>query len=314
MKIKQLLGLLAILIALVAVVLILENPFAKDERTKKIETAEKLFPNFNAENVNKIELIANSETTTLEKNGDQWLVASMENYPADQDGVTKILEKVADLKAIDRISKNPDKQIEFEVDSSGVEAKFYSSNDLIADLFIGKTTPSFLDSYVRSANSDHVYIGKGLNKSDFDKGSRSWRNRKIFDFDKNSITEVKITEKDQDEIILNKSDDGKWQISAPIESPAKVDVIDQIANSLSSIEADDFVENSEFESIALITATLNDGSKKALMIASETDGKFNVKRDDNDQIFSINAWRRNQLFKSIDELKTEAEIADPEPK
>ena len=65
-----------------------------------------LFPFFNKENVAKIEIIAafGLTTTILVKQNDQWLVESMDNYPADQTAVKELLDKVAEMKTIQRAS------------------------------------------------------------------------------------------------------------------------------------------------------------------------------------------------------------------
>ena len=144
MKTKQFFILGAIFIVLAIVVLILENPFGQSEYEKKIETATPLFPNFNQEQVAKIEIIADGETTTLSKQNDDWVVASMDNYPADSEGISELLSKVAEFKNTQLVSNNPEKQAEFEVDNTGVEAKLMDANGtLLAHLFVGKTTPGF---------------------------------------------------------------------------------------------------------------------------------------------------------------------------
>ena len=71
------------------------------------------------------------------------------------------------------------------MDSTGVEAKLMDANDkLLAHLFVGKTTPGFLSSYVRPADSNDVYVAQGYLQSVFNKGTRTWKDRTIFDFNK----------------------------------------------------------------------------------------------------------------------------------
>ena len=69
MKTKQLLILGGVFVFLLLVVIIFENPFGKSEYEKKVETATPLFPNFDEEQVTKIEIIATDGTATLVKNG-----------------------------------------------------------------------------------------------------------------------------------------------------------------------------------------------------------------------------------------------------
>ena len=166
MKTKQLLILGAIFVVLALVVLFFENPFEQSEYEKKVETAMPLFPNFNKEQVVKIEITAEGATTTLSKQDDNWVVTSMGNYPADGEGVSELLSKVTEFKNTQRVSDNPEKQSEFEVDSTGVEAKLMDANNsVLAHLFVGKTTSGFLSSYVRSADSNEVYVAQGYLQS-----------------------------------------------------------------------------------------------------------------------------------------------------
>ena len=307
MKIVQILILLGILIFLGAAIIIVDNPWGKDERTKKVESASKLFPSFDVDVVTKIEITADSTTTILTKSGGQWLVESMDNYPADQQGVKDILEKAGEFKMLDLISKNPDKQAKFEVDSSGVETKFLdSSNKVLAHVFIGKTTSSFLDSYIRK---DEVYKAKGYLKSTFDKGSRTWKTRKIFAFNKGDVTALAM-KSEVEEIELQLDSEGKWQMLKPIVSLAKKSEIDQILNSLSTLETDDFVDGEDFESTSAITATLNDGSQRILMTADEDGGKHPAKRDGGKQIFALYKYNRDKLFKSSEDLKEEPPVVE----
>ena len=189
MKTKQLLILGGVFVFLLLVVLIFENPFGKSEHEKKVETAVPLFPNFDKEQVAKIEVIATGETTTLTKQNGEWVVASMDNYPADSEGIAELLTKVGEFKNTQRVSNNPEKQAEFEVNSTGVEAKLMNANDkLLAHLFIGKITSGFLSSYVRVADSNDVYVAQGNLQSVFNKGTRTWKDRTIFDFNKGIVT------------------------------------------------------------------------------------------------------------------------------
>ena len=63
-----------------------------------------MFPDITAETagdkVAQIEIIANDETTVLRKSGTQWLVASMDDYPADQEEIKTLLEKVWETHAV----------------------------------------------------------------------------------------------------------------------------------------------------------------------------------------------------------------------
>lgn len=312
MKTKQLLILGAIFVVLVVVVLLFENPFGQSEYEKKVETATPLFPNFDKEQVAKIEIVATGETTTLSKQDSNWIVASMSNYPADSEGITELLSKVAEFKNTQRVSNNPEKQAEFEVDSTGVEAKLMDTNDkLLAHLFVGKTTPGFLSSYVRAADSNDVYVAQGYLQSVFDKGERTWKDRTIFDFNKGIVTQLNISSSEET-VELRLDAEGTWQMLKPIASAIKQTEVDSLLTTLSGLDTDDFAEMpDDLGEYGLdipestISAVRNDGITATLHIGNEEDGKFYVKRDDADTVFRLFKSNVDRLIKKSDTLKAE---------
>ncbi len=318
MKMKQLLVLIGVLVVLGLLVLVFENPFGKSEEQKKVEEAGLLFPYFNKENVAKIEIISafGLTTTILVKQADLWLVETMDNYPADQTAVKELLDKVAEMKTVQRASSNPEKQAVFEVDSSGVEAKLIdASGNVLAHLFAGKTTPGIFYSYVRAADSNDVYIVNGHLKSTFDKGYRSWRDRTIFSFLKEDVTHMTIRS-EEEEVELQIDAAGAWQMLKPIVSAADGTEVEAIMELMSSLETDDFVEPKELSEYGLdapkmsITTTLKDGSARTLLIGMEESGAHYVKRGDKTQIFELNKGRVDKLIKKSADLKSETSISE----
>ena len=312
MKTKQLLILGAVFIVLAIVVIVFENPFGKSEYEKKVETATPLFPNFDKEQVTKIEIIATDGTATLSKQDDNWVVASMENYPADNEGVSELLTKVAEFKNTQRVSNNPEKQAEFEVDSSGVEAKLMDENDkLLAHLFVGKTTPGFLSSYVRPADSNDVYVAQGYLQSVFNKGTRTWKDRTIFDFNKGTVTELNISSPEET-VELRLDANGTWQMLKPEASAVNTTEVDTLLTTFSELDTDDFAapkdnlaEYGLDTPQSVISAALNDGTTATLYIGKEEEGKLYVKRDDNDTLFRLFKSNVDRLIKKSDTLKAE---------
>ena len=319
MKTKQLLILGAIFVVLVIVVLLFENPFGQSEYEKKVETAMPLFPNFNEEQVVKIEITATGETTTLSKQDDNWVVASMDNYPADGEGVAELLSKVTEFKNTQRVSNNPEKQLEFEVDSTGVEAKLMDASDkVLAHLFVGKTTPGFLSSYVRPADSNDVYVAQGYLQSVFNKGTRTWKDRTIFNFNKGIVTQLNIISPEET-VELRLDADGAWQMLKPVAAAAKTTEVDALLTTFSGLDTDDFAEaKDELAEYGLdtpqstISAVLNDGTTATLHVGKEEEGKLYVKRDDKDTVFRLFKSNVDRLMKKSDTLKAEVPITEVE--
>ena len=319
MKTKQLLILGAIFVLLAIIVLLFENPFGKNEYEKKVETATPLFPNFNKEQVVKIEIIATDETTMLSKqDGSNWVVASMDNYPADSEGVTELLSKVAEFKNTQRVSNNPEKQSEFEVDSTGVEAKLMDANDnVLVHLFVGKTTPGFLSSYVRPADSNDVYVAKGYLQSVFNKGTRTWKDRTIFSFNKGIVTQLNIVSPEET-VELRLTAEGAWEMIKPVTAAVKTTEVDTLLTTFSELDTDDFAEATDTPLAeygldtpqSTISAVLNDGTTATLHIGNEEEGKLYVKREDKDTVFRLFKSNVDRLIKKSETLKAEEPPAE----
>ena len=328
MKTKQLLILGCVFVVLATVVLVLENPFGKSAYDKKVETATPLFPNFNKEQVAKIEIIAPDGTTTLAKQNGEWVVASMDNYPADSEGVAELLTKVGEFKNTQRVSSNPEKQAEFEVDSTGVEAKLMDVNDkMVAHLFVGKITPGFLSSYVRAADANDVYVAQGNLQSVFNKGTRTWKDRTIFDFNKGNVTELNISSPEET-VELRLNAEGTWQMLKPEAVAANTTEVDNLLTTLSGLDTDDFADaqsvahhHDDHDHVttednlaeygldtpqSVVSAALNDGTTATLYIGNEAEGKLYVKRDDNNTVFRLFKSNVDRLIKKSDTLKAAA--------
>lgn len=313
MKTKQLLILGGIFVVLALVVLLFENPFGQSEYEKKVQTAMPLFPNFDKAQVAGVEIIAAGERTTLAKQDGKWVVTSLDSYPADTEGVEELLTKVSEFKNTHHVSSNSDKQMEFEVESTtGVEVKLMDANDtLLAHLFVGKTTPGFLSSYVRAADTNDVYVAQGYLKSVFDKGERTWKDRTIFDFDEDIVTQVNITSPEET-VELRLDAEGTWQMLQPEASAVKQAEVDSLLATFSQLDTDDFAEPKELTEYELasphssISATLNDGTTATLLIGKEEEDKLYVKRADGGTVFRLFKSNVDRLIKKAETLKEEA--------
>ncbi|MCG9127329.1 DUF4340 domain-containing protein [Candidatus Poribacteria bacterium] len=309
MQKKKLLILGGILAVLALIVLIFENPFGKSQYEKKVEEATVLFPDFNRDMVSKVEITANGETTILTKQGENWVVTTMDDYPADSEGINDLFTKVEEFTNTNLVSDNPKNQVEFEVNSAGVEAKLMGADDkLLAHLFVGKNTPGFLSSYVRAADSNNVYVGQGNLQSVFDKGTRTWKDRSIFNFNKGIVTQVNITSAEEN-VELRLDSENKWQMLKPTASDVKQTEIDSLLTTLSELKTDDFAEKKDLSEYGLdapissISASLNDGSTATLIVGKEEGGKHYVKSNDNQTVFMLFKSNVDRLIKKSETLK-----------
>ncbi|HIE27013.1 TPA: DUF4340 domain-containing protein [Candidatus Poribacteria bacterium] len=308
MKIKQIVILLGVFVVLFIIWLIFGR-----ESLDQSEPAVSLFPDFKSDSVAKVELTKDDKTTVLNRDNGKWLVETSENYPADKKFVEDVLSKVSEFKTDNLISDKPEKQSIFEVDSSGIEAKFSdSSGNLIAHFFVGKMGTDYRSGYVRKADSNEVYIMDGNLRSMFGKESGEWRDKTIFNFSSGNVTKLTIVSEEGKIILQLDTENNKWKLIEPEAANAKKDVVERILNTLSALKANNFAEKKELkeygldEPKSLVSADLNDGTSKTLFIGKEESGKYYVKRADQETVFLVSKYTiDNQLLRKVDALKEE---------
>jgi len=318
MRIKQILILLGVLVVLV----IIWGGFKLVLTREQKKTVEELLPGFQSDRVAKIEIATEDKNTVLTKPAGDWLVETEDNYRADKEAVEEMLSKVKEFKTTNLVSQNPEKQSKYQVDEkSGIEVKLSDSSDnLLAHFFVGRSKADFLGAHVRKADANEVYMMNENLTYVFDK-QRGWRDKTIFKFNSGDATKLTI-ESEEQKILLQTDAEGKWEFIEPEKAKAKKDVVDGILNALSSLETDDFAEKKELKEYGLdepassVSAELNDGSSRVLLIGKEESGKHHVKRADKETVFLIYKSKVNQLLKKVEELKeeekAEEEVAEDE--
>jgi len=320
MKKKNIFILLGILVALVLITMIIENMGKRDER--KADEEATLFPGFAADQVSSIQIKIKDKEVRLNKEGDTWLVATADNYPADQESVTRMLDTFAELKSKLTASKSAAKHFQFEVDViNGISVMIMgkSDEDVLAHLFVGKMGSDYTSTYIRKAEQDAVLLADGYLKSLFDKGERGWRDRKIFDFDTNQVQRLTLTSQEKGTITIESQGDGNWQILEPEVSPGKKDVVDRIINEISKLSADSFAEKKEpteegadplkeyklDEPQSTVTVDMKDGSVRILHVGDQSNQNFYVKREGQNTVFMLQKGKIDRIFNDIEDLKAE---------
>jgi len=338
---------------LLLAVFIIEGPISKRGKEKAAEESI-LFPGFEVDQVSSVEIKTKDRQVKLNKEDETWLVATSGNYPADPEAVDTMLGKVKDLRSALTASKSADKHSQFEVDSeSGVEVKMLGTGeDVLAHFFVGKMGPDYMSTYVRKADEDEVLLVNEYLKSIFDKGTRGWRGRTIFDFDPMQVQRLTLVSQEKGEIAIEAQEDGGWQIIKPEVAPAEKDAVDDIVRDISKLSADDFAEKkkeqdeegtdeTEVEEVvspveqaaspleveqaasllkeykldepqSKVMVDLKDGTARILLIGDKSGYRHYVKREDKDTVFMVSKSKIDRLFKDLEDLKAKIEEEKPE--
>jgi len=286
-----------------------ENPFG----SRKKEEPLNLIPGFDKAKAASI-LIKSPEKgeLNLKKEDKTWKVLSdNKTYVADTSPVDKLLDTVEKMKAETIASKNPKNFDSFEVtDGKGIEVKIDdASRKNLAHLYVGKSGPDIFSTYIRAKDSNRVILISGILKNVFEKELKDWRDKTIFKFDKENITEYKV-EGDMS-LHLKKDEKNIWQVVAPEAFPAKKETVQETFSKFASLKAVDFPEGdlSEFQldkPARKIIAFLKDGNKKTLLVGKEKNTfQHFVKAKDRDTVFVIENYNLETLCPAVDKLREE---------
>jgi len=313
MKVRTTVILLGIFIILLVFVYFFEGPLSKRDQRKDKE-AITLFPDFKKDNATKIEVKSSTQEVSLEKKEEGWLISNTDGFTADPKLVTTALDTVKNFTRENMASKNPEKQELFEVTrGKGLEVKVSGADEnILAHFHIGKIGPDFFSTYLRKEGSEEVLLTDGYVKSTFDKSVENWRDKTIFDFPAETISQLTL-KTPEDEIVLKKDEKGDWQITKPEKCKAKKEMVVNIGTTLASLKATGFAEDYNLEKYQLdipqikITAILGDKEEKQLLIAKKQEEKsqYYVKNQAKKTIFLVGKYQIDKMNKSLDDLKKE---------
>lgn len=304
-----------IILAAVAVILIgiamLNN--RSERASEQLETGP-IFAGLNKDAVAEIILSNQDKEVRILKQGEDWVVASEDQYPADQRAVTRILDSLEKFDRRYLRSRNPEQQATFEVDAesgTGVILADRSGNPL-ADFRMGKNGPDYQSQYIRPSDAEEVYLIPEYLRSVFDAGKDTWRDKAIFSFETEKARQLVIRPAEGPVIAIAKDDEGNFTLTAPDSAAAKKSIVESTLRTLSNLRCDAFPDSLPSMSDAgldpprqSVEVLLDDGAAYTLLIGNlnEDDTRHYVKKESDETLFLLSKGRITSLIRDVDALK-----------
>jgi len=318
MKVKTTVILFGVFVILLVFVYLFEGPLS-EKRQKKTPDVALLFPDFDKKSATKIEVKSPAKSIVLDNKGDAWLIAETDDFTADPQLVNNALDAIARLMRDTIVSKNPEKQDIFEVTpTKGVEVKVSDAEkNMLAHFYIGKTASDFFSSYLRKEGSEEVLQVTSVTPT-FDKDIKAWRDKTVLTFVPDAATQLLLTTT-TGEIVLEKDEEGKWEITKPVRAPAKNEMLTNILRTLSSLKALDFAKDYDITTYALdapqitVTVILKDQEEKRLLIGKmdEEKSQYYAKNQAKKTIFLIGKFQFDTVNKTVEDLTEEEKKEAP---
>lgn len=306
---KNPLALAGVLLALVIVILLLvrgdSGPAVEEEIAAGL-----LYPSLDTAAVDRITIRADENRVELARRGADWIVAGVEEFAADPDGVKRVLDVLASLTADEVVSRKPEKYDLFELDSAGaVEVAVGAEGSEAARFFVGKSGPDFRSTYLRDGSREEVFLQSQSLRSVFDRGTRTWKDRTVFRIDEESIVALEWERAGESIRIEHRPDEG-WVVTAPEGHRAKSPAIQGMPAGLTRLTANEFPPEADRGSAGLeapegtVRIFLRDESVKTLLIGAEKpdSGMRYVKRGSDDVLYLVSSSRLMNYVKPAEEL------------
>lgn len=159
-------------------------------RRRQPITQEKVVWEFSPEQVDSIRWgVGDSvKVVLLRRDGDWWVVRSGQRFPADPARVQSLLDDFSIVKGV-AWAKGDEERYDL-ADSTALWVEVGLPTPL--KVFVGKTGPTFEQSFVRLNGKDEVYLVQGNWKPRFIQSPEAWRRRNLFDAKPSEVVAVRL--------------------------------------------------------------------------------------------------------------------------
>ena len=246
---------------------------------------------FDSASIDRIEVRGRSESAVLEKQPDGWMLVSPMRYRADGEAVTQALSKARRTNVMSVVSTNPAKQSLFQVDTTGTLVSFSAQGEIRTAFRVGKTSPSYTETYVRRENSTDVLLADGVLISFYSKTPGDWRDRTIFSTPEETVTSVQLRFGDTT-FTLSRSDSA-WTLDG---QPAQPAMVRSFLSSLAHFQADSFVDTA-VSPMPPQTCTISVQETQISFFRNAGATQYYVAASRGPQLFSVSSWKADQLLK-----------------
>ncbi|MFH2036659.1 MAG: DUF4340 domain-containing protein [Candidatus Zixiibacteriota bacterium] len=199
-----------ILVAILAIWIIQSN-WEKNRISVKVTEN---FLNLDSEQIDKVAIYSQSDTIVVFNNNGYWFVEDTIPRKADNQVIGNMIDKSSEITVESIISQNPDRQAEFEVDSTGgIFVEFWGGEKLLGSVFVGKMTSGYTHTYIRKPNSKDVYLSTGPLSYIFNRPLTGWLDKNIISIQSGNIESVEFVYPNYTFKLIRQ--DSLWAISKP---------------------------------------------------------------------------------------------------
>ncbi len=309
-------------ILVIGVVIVLSVIYILFRQTDKVHYKIPELKNIEINSISKISLTKGKRVVLLENRKGGWVVGE-DAYSADDSLVQKILNSVATIKLTTLVSKAGN-YYKYELDDPRkINVKVFIKKDIVREFDVGKVASTYDHTNIRLKDEKNVYHARGSLKNVLDKTLDELRDKKVFSFDKESVSEFVFSMDGKDHLVnkfvsavkTNGSEEKKDGAEPKVETEwvynknkVEASKIGNTLNILSDLKCDQFVY-SEIElkgSELLFSIKLKGATDNEIKIfhkkADKEDDKYIVETSQSKYKFYLKKYRVDNFLNPLKEI------------
>jgi hypothetical protein len=285
---------------------------------KPIEDAAKAAANapvkilsFQKDDISKVEIKRKGgETVVLSKNGSEnWKITSPQSLVGDPDPISTILYALSPLET-DRVVEEKAGDLKlYGLAEPAVEVSATGKDGKQQKLLVGDDVPTGGSSYAMLAGDPRVFLISSSAKTNFDKGLKDLRDKRLLPVDFNNVSRIEIVGSKLN--LAFSSNNGQWVTQTPKDVRADTSKLEGVVEKLrlatmdpSASEADTKKAASSFSSgkpIASVKATDASGSQELQVRKSKDD--YYAKTTAMDGAYKVSKELGEAIDKNLDDFR-----------
>lgn len=171
-----------------------------------------LFPNVKAEDITSLTIVDDHGTTvTMKKDGENWVLATSDDYPLNANAVVDTLKKILQMNTSNLVTKTAASHKQLRVASGDfVRHVTFETQDGSKYSFYLGTAPRYTATHVRLEGQDETYLTPAVTEWDLNTTFGTWGDTNYFKVDPEQLTKITV-ENDHGTLTFVQGDNG-WTL------------------------------------------------------------------------------------------------------
>ena len=305
--------LIVVLITLIGLIALVVRPGGEGEEET---SSAALFAGLDSAEVDAISVRDGENRTQLKRGPSGWVIASDNDFPADREGVNRLLRETIGLSMNDVASRKAEKHVRFEVDSaSATEVRLDVQDNTVARFFVGKEGPDMSSQYVRAAGREEVFLQAGRLRDAYTRQHATWRNKTVLEVESDEVHTIELL-RGEERLVFESDLEGNWTVAEPMGFDPVEPLVIAMARVMTRLTASGFPDEDEkgnegFDAPGVvINATLFNGTAFSLEIGRERDDQpgWFVRKGGEDIVYVVPSSRLNNFIRPAEELMKPAAV------